>query len=152
MIESVKPKLQFSLFNLLLVVFICLTLFIGVTTWKIQNSCNPMIGDSDISICPPPPPPPPPPCLGIGISDCLKPPPPPPPPCLGIGISDCLKPPPPPPPRCLGIGISDCLGAVAGAATITGLGILGTPVLAVVAAGIGVWFLVKTTIKAISGS
>ena len=50
MIESFKPKLQFSLFNVLLVFFICWTIFMGVTTWNIQHSCQPMIGQLDISI------------------------------------------------------------------------------------------------------
>ena len=44
MIKSLKPKLQFLSFYLLLLVFICLTMYLGVVTWNIQHSCHPMIG------------------------------------------------------------------------------------------------------------
>ena len=132
MIESVKPKLKLLSFYLLLLGFICLTIYLGVVTWNIQHSCQPMIGELDISICQPPPPP----CPNPKLPICQPPPP----------------PPPPPPPSGLGIDISDCLGAAAGAVTVTGLTILGSPIIAVVAAGVGVWWLVRTTIKAINGS
>jgi hypothetical protein len=48
--------------------------------------------------------------------------------------------------------LPDTVGVVAGSAAITALAIAESPVIAVVAAGIGVWWLVRTTIKAISGS
>ena len=113
MIESFKPKLQFSLFNVLLVFFICWTILMGVTTWNIQNSCQPMIG-----------------------SKCIEPP--------------IIEPPIIDPP--IIDPVPDAVGVAAGGAAITGLAIVEAPVLAVVAAGVVIWFLVRTTIKLINGS
>ena len=131
MIESVKPKLQFLSFYLLLLVFICLTISLGAVTWNIQNSCHPMIGIApDDCIIEP-----------ISKTDDYK--------ADNCKTDDCKT------DDCEPKGkdwTPDIVGGLAGAATITGLAILEAPALAVVAAGIGVWFLVRTTIKAISCS
>ena len=140
MIESVKPKLQFLPFYLLLLVFICLTIYLGVVTWNIQNSCYPMIGTLDMSMsdrCPKPCIPQPIPSPDMSMSDRCPPDP---------------DPDPDPDPKPRYDPIPDIVGVLAGAGTMAGLAILGTTVFPVVAAGIGVWFLVRTTIKAISGS
>ncbi|QSV52620.1 MAG: hypothetical protein HEP80_00490 [Dolichospermum sp. UKL201] len=123
MIESFKPKLQFSLFNVLLVFFICWTILMGVTTWNIQNSCQPMIGSKCIE-----PPIIEPPIIDPPIID---------PPIIDPPIID---------------PVPDAVGVAAGGAAITGLAIVEAPVLAVVAAGVVIWFLVRTTIKLINGS
>jgi hypothetical protein len=163
MIESFKPKLQFSLFNVLLVFFICWTIFMGVTTWNIQHSCQPMIGQLDISIsnqCIPEPIPSPRPTPTPSPTPSPRPTPTPSPtpsprptptpsprPSPRPTPTPSPRPTPPPPPP-----IHDVLGVAAGGAAITGLAIVEAPVLAVVAAGIGIWFLVRTTIKLINGS
>jgi hypothetical protein len=116
MIKSLKPKLQFLSFYLLLLVFICLTIYLGVVTWNIQNSCPPMIGPDK--------------CREI-IETCKI-------MIAGICFDRLIDP--------------DIIGLLIGALIITGLGILGAPVLTVLTAGTGVWFLVRETIKAISGS
>ncbi|MFN7416168.1 MAG: hypothetical protein ACK5RT_20175 [Dolichospermum sp.] len=95
----------------------------GVTTWNIQHSCQPMIGQLDISIsnqCIPEPIPSPRPTPTPSPTPSPRPTPTPSP-----------RPTPPPPPP-----IHDVLGVAGGGAAKTGLAILEAHVLAVVAAGI----------------
>ncbi len=175
MIESVKPKLKLLSFYLLLLGFICLTIYLGVVTWNIQNSCQPMIGELDISMndqCSPSISKPtltPTPTPTAKATPILKPTPTATPtptakttpilkptptatPTPTAKTTPRLKPTPTPTPTPPIDPIPDAVGVVAGSAAITALAIAEAPVIAVVAAGIGVWFLIRTTIKAISGS
>ncbi|WP_174763044.1 hypothetical protein [Anabaena sp. UHCC 0187] len=136
MIESFKPKLQSSLSNVLLVFFICWTIFMGVTTWKIQHSCQPMIRQLDIS----------------KSNQCIPDPIPSPRPTPTPSPIPSPIPTPTPSPSPTPNPIPDVVGVAVGGAAMTGLAIVQAPVLAVVAAGIGIWFLVRTTIKLINGS
>lgn len=157
MIESVKPKLKLLSFYLLLLGFICLTIYLGVVTWNIQNSCQPMIGELDISMndqCSPSISKPtltPTPTPTAKATPILKPTPTA-TPTPTAKTTPRLKPTPTPTPTPPIDPIPDAVGVVAGSAAITALAIAEAPVIAVVAAGIGVWFLIRTTIKAISGS
>jgi len=169
---------KLSIKRMILLFFLCWTLFLVVETWKIQHSSNPMLSWSTVISQPTPQKPP---DKGANIKG-TKPTPPPviiqptPPPVIiqptpqkkpdkGADIKGTKPTPPPviiqptPPPVIIQQTPqntpdkgADIIGVGAGSLAIVGLAIAEAPVVVTVGVGVAIWFLVTTAVKTINGA
>ena len=134
---------KLSIKRMILLFFLCWTLFLVVETWKIQHSSNPMLSWSTVISQPTPQKPP---DKGANIKGTK----PTPPPVI-------IQPTPPPviiqqTPQNTPDKGADIIGVGAGSLAIVGLAIAEAPVVVTVGVGVAIWFLVTTAVKTINGA